>query len=229
MPTPKRTPARTRFEPPSPKANVRPATTMATRERPRAMVLVNAVCRTFTAFSQGEAPAWAKAGAARRKALAVVTRMEERRKKQCARRNARFISPHTMNVRSRRSSREILFGAQPLPAALAAKCVGPHFGHTRSTSSGSRQQAGSVCAGKRKNRRRARHRAPLLGNSFPHLPNSRGIWKMCRARTQFFCFSYPGQGDVLRKHSRDRPWPWLVFLGRSPAFARSVAAFSSVV
>jgi hypothetical protein len=39
-----------------PKAKVRPATTMATSERPRAMVLVKAVIKTLTAFSQGEAP-----------------------------------------------------------------------------------------------------------------------------------------------------------------------------
>src|SRR5215469_5694739 len=56
MPTPKRTPASTRFEPPSPKANVRPDTRMATKERPRAMVLVNAACSTLTAFSHGELP-----------------------------------------------------------------------------------------------------------------------------------------------------------------------------
>src|SRR5439155_11335891 len=37
MPTPKSTPARTRFEPPSPKAKVRPATTMETSDRPRAI------------------------------------------------------------------------------------------------------------------------------------------------------------------------------------------------
>src|SRR6202167_3479519 len=64
MPTPKRTPASTRFEPPSPKAKVRPATTIATSERPRAMVLVKAVIRTLTAFSQGEAPC-ANPGAAK--------------------------------------------------------------------------------------------------------------------------------------------------------------------
>src|SRR5208337_3770783 len=57
MPTPKRTPASTRFEPPSPKAKVRPATTMATSERPRAMVLVKAVWSTLTAFSHGGVPA----------------------------------------------------------------------------------------------------------------------------------------------------------------------------
>jgi len=63
MPTPKSTPARTRFEPPSPKAKVNPDTTIATRERPRAIVLVNAVIKTLTAFSQGELPvACAKAG-----------------------------------------------------------------------------------------------------------------------------------------------------------------------
>jgi hypothetical protein len=44
---------------------------MATRESPRAMVLVNAVCRTFTAFSQGEF-ACAKAGAARSKPSATA-------------------------------------------------------------------------------------------------------------------------------------------------------------
>jgi hypothetical protein len=54
-----------------PKANVKPETTMATRESPRAMVLVNAVCRTFTAFSQGEF-ACAKAGAARSKPSATA-------------------------------------------------------------------------------------------------------------------------------------------------------------
>ena len=64
MPTPKRTPARTLLDPPSPKANVRPDTTMATSDNPRAMVLVNACCRTPTAFSQGEVPVCAKRGTA---------------------------------------------------------------------------------------------------------------------------------------------------------------------
>ena len=62
IPTPKSTPASTRFEPPSPNANVRPATTMETSERPRAIVVVNACIKTLTAFSQGEPPAaWANA------------------------------------------------------------------------------------------------------------------------------------------------------------------------
>src|SRR5258706_14966956 len=66
MPTPKSTPARTRLEPPSPKAKVKPATTIETSERPRAMVVVNACIKTFTAFSQGEPPAaWANAADAR--------------------------------------------------------------------------------------------------------------------------------------------------------------------
>jgi hypothetical protein len=70
MPTPKSTPARTRFEPPSPKAKVKPATTMATSERPRAISVVNAVIKTVTAFSQGDVPVvWAKA--------AVANRMDE--------------------------------------------------------------------------------------------------------------------------------------------------------
>lgn len=57
MPTPKSTPARIRFEPPSPKANVKPATTIETSESPRAMVVVNACINTLTAFSHGEPPA----------------------------------------------------------------------------------------------------------------------------------------------------------------------------
>ena len=36
------------------KAKVNPETTMATKERPRAMVVVKACCRTLAAFSQGE-------------------------------------------------------------------------------------------------------------------------------------------------------------------------------
>src|SRR6266478_625776 len=56
IPTPKSTPASTRFEPPSPKAKV----------RPRAIVVVNACIKTLTAFSQGEPPvAWANAADAR--------------------------------------------------------------------------------------------------------------------------------------------------------------------
>src|SRR5258708_38002279 len=74
MPTPKSTPARIRFDPPSPNANVSPATTIATSERPRAIVLVKACCRTFTAFSQGEFPACAKTGEARSRLTATTPR-----------------------------------------------------------------------------------------------------------------------------------------------------------
>src|SRR6516162_3334014 len=74
MPTPKRTPASTRLEPPSPKANVRPDTTMATKERPRAMVLVKACCSTLTAFSHGELPdTCAKPGTARTSPAAATS------------------------------------------------------------------------------------------------------------------------------------------------------------
>ena len=66
MPTPNRTPAMILFEPPSPKANVSPATTIETSERPRAIVVVNACIKTLTAFSQGDAPvAWANAAVAK--------------------------------------------------------------------------------------------------------------------------------------------------------------------
>src|SRR6266705_6073864 len=78
IPTPKSTPASTRFEPPSPKAKVRPATTMATRERPRAILLVKACCSTLTAFSQGEVPVWPKAGPARNRTTTAVVRNRKR-------------------------------------------------------------------------------------------------------------------------------------------------------
>src|SRR6266702_440966 len=78
IPTPKSTPASTRFEPPSPKAKVRPATTIATRERPRAMELVKACCRTLTAFSHGEVPVWPKAGPARNRATTAVVSNRKR-------------------------------------------------------------------------------------------------------------------------------------------------------
>src|SRR5258708_14140168 len=51
---------------------------MATSERPRAMVLVKACCSTLTAFSQGEAPVWPKAGAARNRATTAVLRNRKR-------------------------------------------------------------------------------------------------------------------------------------------------------
>src|ERR1700720_3044066 len=82
IPTPKRTPARTRFEPPSPNAKVRPDTTIATRERPRAIVLVKACWRTPTAFSHGELPvACAKAGSARKRLHAAANKKREREAK----------------------------------------------------------------------------------------------------------------------------------------------------
>src|SRR6266436_1374104 len=56
IPAPKSTPPSTRFEAPSPKAKVSPATTIATKDSPRAIVLVNARRRTLTAFSQADSP-----------------------------------------------------------------------------------------------------------------------------------------------------------------------------
>src|SRR5260370_34373480 len=54
MPTPKTIPASMRLESPSPKANMSPPTTMATRLKPLAIGLVRAACRTLTAFYHGE-------------------------------------------------------------------------------------------------------------------------------------------------------------------------------
>src|SRR5580704_8088738 len=81
IPTPKSTPASTRFDPPSPKAKVSRVTTIATSERPRAMVLVKAVSKTLTAFSQGELPPCANTGAARNRATveARTARVERSR------------------------------------------------------------------------------------------------------------------------------------------------------
>lgn len=65
-------PAKVRLPPPSPKANVKPPTTIATSARPLAMVPVNACCRTFTAFSQGELPC-PKTSVAHAKATPMTT------------------------------------------------------------------------------------------------------------------------------------------------------------
>src|SRR6266508_2876196 len=55
IPTPKTMPASIRLDSPSPKANMSPPTTMATRLKPRAIGPVKAVLRTSTAFSHGDA------------------------------------------------------------------------------------------------------------------------------------------------------------------------------
>src|SRR6266849_11207614 len=90
MPTPKRTPASTRFEPPSPNANVNPETTMATSDGPRAMVLVKACCRTLTAFSHGEF-ACAKAGTARARVAAAMPNPRASNRKRRTNRERRFM------------------------------------------------------------------------------------------------------------------------------------------
>src|SRR6185437_15759196 len=62
IPTPKMTPASVRLAPPSPKANIKPPTTIATRASPVAIGPVKAVCSTCTACVHGELPAaWANA------------------------------------------------------------------------------------------------------------------------------------------------------------------------
>jgi hypothetical protein len=75
-----------------PKAKVRPETTMATSESPRAMVLVKACCSTFTALSHGEF-ACAKAGTAR------------------ARPNAAIANPYATNRRRRTMPERCFMGA----------------------------------------------------------------------------------------------------------------------
>src|SRR6202795_2605608 len=101
IPTPKRTPARTRFEPPSPNAKVRPDTTIATRESPRAMVLVKACCRTATAFSHGELPvACAKAGSARKRLHAAANKKREREAKGRKRLRQYFVMASPFNCES---------------------------------------------------------------------------------------------------------------------------------
>ena len=56
MPMPKTMPAKTRFDWPSPKANINPPTTIATRLSPVAIGPVKAVLRTLTALSHGCRP-----------------------------------------------------------------------------------------------------------------------------------------------------------------------------
>jgi hypothetical protein len=55
IPIPKTIPASIRLESPSPKANMSPPTTIATKLKPLAIGPMKAVRKTSTAFSQGEA------------------------------------------------------------------------------------------------------------------------------------------------------------------------------
>jgi len=72
------------------KAKVSPETTIATSESPRAIVLVKAVINTLTAFSHGEFPCWAKAGAASR-SVKIVTRGDRSEKFSRYFRGTRFM------------------------------------------------------------------------------------------------------------------------------------------
>src|ERR1043165_871329 len=64
MPTPKITPDKVRLAAPSPKANIRPPTTIATSAKPVAIGPVNAVCHACTACVHGEGVDWAKTSSA---------------------------------------------------------------------------------------------------------------------------------------------------------------------
>jgi hypothetical protein len=121
MPTPKRTPASTRFDPPSPKAKVRPATTMATSERPRAMVLVKACCSTLTAFSQGEVPVCARAGAARISVKAIMRNSERNHALPKCVQGIRFMSRFSMSLLSWKTA---TLRESPLPAVRIGKADG---------------------------------------------------------------------------------------------------------
>src|ERR1700733_16323607 len=102
IPTPNNTPASTRFEPPSPNANVSPETTIATSESPRAIVLVKAVISTLTAFSHGELP-WAKAGIASKSTKQIAINGERGEKLARQLRRTRFmrlsLSPSNFTAR----------------------------------------------------------------------------------------------------------------------------------
>jgi hypothetical protein len=72
-------------------AKVSPETTIATSDSPRAMVLVKACCKTFTAFSQGEF-ACAKAGAASTSANAAAAAVRVTRRSLRAKRKSFFMN-----------------------------------------------------------------------------------------------------------------------------------------
>src|SRR6202790_2042202 len=74
MPSPNMIPAKVRFAPPSPKANVKPPMTMAMRASPLAIGPVNASCRTLAAFSQGELACRAKAAVVKNSVAPVATK-----------------------------------------------------------------------------------------------------------------------------------------------------------
>src|SRR5438876_1658841 len=64
MPTPKITPDKVRLAAPSPKANIRPPTTIATSAKPVAIGPVKAVCNACTACVHGEVVDCAKTSSA---------------------------------------------------------------------------------------------------------------------------------------------------------------------
>jgi len=75
------------------KAKVRPDTTMATSDRPRAIVLVNACWRTLTAFSHGELlVVCAKAGAASIKQKIMLRNRGASRENEMVLRRNRFMA-----------------------------------------------------------------------------------------------------------------------------------------
>src|SRR5437773_12579459 len=84
IPTPKTMPASRRLEPPSPKANVTPPTTIETRLRPRAIGPVKLVMSTLTAFSHGEACAKLHAGTR----TIAANAMTSARRQRCRRHGA---------------------------------------------------------------------------------------------------------------------------------------------
>src|SRR5258708_4476167 len=99
---------------------VRPATTMATSERPRAMVLVKACCSTLTAFSHGEVPVWPKAGAARNRATKPVVK----NRKRTADEWKRLQQDMFMGMPPPQMEKSTMYGSEGRPLASPGQVVG---------------------------------------------------------------------------------------------------------
>src|SRR5260370_34977169 len=97
-----------------------PASTMATRERPRAMVLVKACCSTLTAFSHGEVPVWPKAGAARNRATKPVVK----NRKRTADEWKRLQQDMFMGMPPPQMEKSTMYGSEGRPLAHQGQVVG---------------------------------------------------------------------------------------------------------
>ena len=178
---------------------------MATSESPRAMVLVNAVMSTLTAFSQGELPCCAKAGAARRSTRQIASTGDRSEKLARQFRKARFmrLSLHRSDFKMRGA---LAGRAWDEDKGKEDDCEGRLFAPVcRTFSSGHTWSVRSVTASGPQSRpclprpharpsqrpmRAARHwSAGVTGENSPHYTNLSTKRKIDRVLAKYFCRS----------------------------------------